>query len=69
MFRSSGIYLWPYDGVVSSADTSRPMLSSGFAYNTPVRGERWIIHLQMFNCHVSHDSLDVLLTESPASLE
>lgn len=53
MFHNAGIYLWPYDGVLSAADTSRPTLSNGFAYITQVRGEKWAFYLRIFNCHVS----------------
>ena len=54
VFDNVGIYLWPFDGAISQADPSCPTISNGFAYVTPVRGEEWVFHLQMFNCHVSH---------------
>ncbi|TFY59160.1 hypothetical protein EVJ58_g5959 [Rhodofomes roseus] len=47
----AGIRLWTYDGVSSRADPQQTLLSNGFAYLTPTRGEAWISRLQKFNCH------------------
>lgn len=55
-FDEANIYLWPLDGSSSYAPPDHVLLSNGFAYVTPVRGERWTEELLLFNCHVSHAS-------------
>ncbi|KAH9830782.1 kinase-like domain-containing protein [Rhodofomes roseus] len=47
----AGIRLWAYEGSSSEADPQQTLMSNGFAYLTPTRGEAWVSRLQMFNCH------------------
>ncbi|EPT02659.1 hypothetical protein FOMPIDRAFT_99158 [Fomitopsis schrenkii] len=49
-FDDTGIYLWAYDGVYSMAKPWQPVISSGFAYVTPVRGERYSGRFSELNC-------------------
>ena len=44
--------MWPYDGVSSIAHPEHTFRSSGFAYVTPTRGEKWADGFKEFNCQV-----------------
>ena len=52
-FDEADIYLWPLDGSSSYARSDHVLISNGFAYVTPIRGEGWVEQFLEFNCHVS----------------
>lgn len=52
-FDEADIYLWPLDGSSSYARLDHVLISNGFAYVTPIRGEGWAEQFLEFNCHVS----------------
>lgn len=52
-FDEANIYLWPLDGSSSYAHQDHILISNGFAYVTPTRGEGWAEQFLEVNCHVS----------------
>lgn len=54
-FNDAGIDVWTYYGIFSNASSSQPVVASGFAYVTPLRGERYSGKFRRFNCHASLD--------------
>ena len=60
-FDAANIYLWPLIGASSYARPREVLLSNGFAYVTPTRGEKWANRrFRQFNCHVSHSGVLII---------